>query len=60
MAESSAINPKQCKFLLSVQISVITVEISVITFWREKTFTGKTNMATKVRQTQGTFRINLK
>ena len=48
VAESSAINPKlynvvlsQCKFVLSVQISDITLQNCVITFWREKNLHGK-------------------
>ena len=31
LAESSTIKPKQCKFVLSVQICIITAQISIIT-----------------------------
>ena len=64
LAVSDAINPKQSNFVLSQFKSLLSQSKSLLTqckfvlsyFGGKKTFTGKTNLAAKARQTQGTFR----
>ena len=51
----------QCNFVLSQCIFLLSqCKFLLSHFGGEKTFTGKTNMAAKARQTQRTFRLNSK